>query len=87
MVDAEMKHSSLLPSERIEFLLLERRLLMDGKLVPDAGGSAEHIEQRLKQIEREVRACREDAAELLHGGDGALSWGSSLDPSLDPRPR
>ena len=65
-------------SDRIELLLLERRLLMDGKLVPDAGSSGKHIEQRLHQIVQELRACldAEDATELPHDRDGVLDWGT-----------
>jgi hypothetical protein len=32
-------------------LILEYQLLMDGKLVPDAGASPAHIARRLQQIE------------------------------------
>jgi hypothetical protein len=34
-----------------EMLILEYQLLVDGKLVPDAGASRAHIERRLRQIE------------------------------------
>lgn len=45
------------PSSQFEALALERKLLLAGKIVPDAGASKEHIEARLKQIEQEFQRC------------------------------
>lgn len=65
-VGAEMEQHPQL-SDQIKFLLLERRLLIDGKLVPDTGQEREHIEHRLRQIEQELQTCRGRGVGLPYG--------------------
>jgi hypothetical protein len=46
------------PKER---LLLEYRLLVAGKILPDAGSTAAHIQERLEQIAEQLRAITSKA--------------------------
>jgi hypothetical protein len=56
VLDSEMNWQ-LPPHSQFEALVLERKLLLAGKIVPDAGVSKEHIVARLKQIEQELQRC------------------------------
>jgi hypothetical protein len=49
---------------RADFLILEYKLLVTGKIVPDKGAAEEHFIARLRKIKRELAACPDFMGEL-----------------------
>jgi hypothetical protein len=47
-----------------EFLVLEYKLLLSGKIISDAGETEAHTRARLQQIEQELIACSDFRDEL-----------------------